>query len=181
MEKNTNGLYIEKKLQKTKVPNAEIIRTVPNLDSWMSLAENRQRWEERGERRVNRGEDGAAVTSWQKQVGNCCNDANRGLGPHLAQGLLNGGHPKVVDDLGSLHHLTGGDVESGHIPANIGGADNRKKSGTHLQDEVETPELSETRKNVNKLWPHGKHCEWQGSDVSSRPDDVVRIMLISTF
>ena len=63
MEKSTNELYIEKKLKKTKVPNAEIIRTVPNLDSWMSLAENRQRREERGERRVNRGEDGAAVTS----------------------------------------------------------------------------------------------------------------------
>ena len=116
-----------------KVPNAEIIRTVPNLDSWMSLAENRQRREERGERRVNRGEDGAAVTSWQKQVGNCCNDANRGLGPHLAQGLLNGGHPKVVDDLGSLHHLAWSDVEAGHITSNVGIADDRKNPGSHVE------------------------------------------------
>ena len=72
---------------------------------------------------VDRGEDGSTITAGNKGFGDRGEDADVGLGPDLLQSLIDWTQPEVVDDLGILHSLTRSDVESSHIPSNVGVAD----------------------------------------------------------
>ena len=76
----------------------------------MSRAESRDGRVEGGQNRVHGCEDGATVSVGHQRVGDSSDDADCGLGTHLQQSLIDGADAEVVDDLGSLHGLTGGDV-----------------------------------------------------------------------
>ena len=85
--------------------------------------------------RIDRSKDGATVATGQDEVGDGCHDTHGRLGANLLESGVDRPIPDEVNDLGALHGLSGGDIQGGHIPANVSVPDNRKKSADrHLLD-----------------------------------------------
>ena len=104
-----------------------VSRKMTNLQRWPGDAEShdpvakgRQRW-------IDGGEDSPTVSPRDQQVCDGSDDADLGLGPHFLKSHVDRTVAEVVDDLGGLHGLAGGHVESGHIPANVAISDDSKK------------------------------------------------------
>ena len=74
---------------------------------------------QRTQDRVDRCKDSAAVAVGHDGVCEGGDDADGWLSPNLVQRLINGSQTQVVDDLGSLHGLPGGDVEASPVPSDI--------------------------------------------------------------
>ena len=83
---------------------------------------------------VDRWEDGPTISTGDEQLSHGGHDADGGLGPDLGQDGVDGTDAEVVEDLSGLHSLTGGNVQAGHIPADIGIANKWEKMGSHLDN-----------------------------------------------
>ena len=82
-----------------------------------------------GKNGIDRWKDGAAVSTADDELGHGGEDQHGGVGANLVQSVIQGRQMNAVDELGRLHWLPGGDVESGHIATEIGVTDHRKKLG----------------------------------------------------
>ena len=89
------------------------------------------------ENRVDGGKDGRALSGGQQELGDDGNDANGWLGTNWWQGLIEWSHAEAIDQLGGLHGITRGHIESRHIPLDVVVADHGDEPG-HLDEEEET-------------------------------------------
>ena len=81
---------------------------------------------EGGQNWIDGREDGAAVSSWQKELGDGSHDEHFGLGFDLLEAAVQGDQVGTVEHLGSLHAGPRGNDQAGHISTNIRIADNGK-------------------------------------------------------
>ena len=72
-----------------------------------------------GQHRIIRGVDGTTVAAGEEELCDGGQDEHLGLGTNLVQPGVHVGHRAAVEDLGRLHNLAGGHVQSSHITSNI--------------------------------------------------------------
>ena len=112
----------------------ECVRLVFHLNVWTRSWEAWQRSIKAVQDWVDRGEDGPTISTGDEQLSHGGHDEDVGLGPDLGQDGVDGTDAEVVEDLSGLHSLTGGHVQAGHIPTDIGVANNGEKMGSHLDN-----------------------------------------------
>ena len=84
-----------------------------------------------GQNGIDRCKDGATVAVGHDGLSDGRDDADGGLDPDLLESLIEWSQPKEIDDLGSFHGFSGGDVETGPISSNIGVPDDGEQPGSH--------------------------------------------------
>ena len=90
-----------------------------NLKAGSKSAEPAELVGKRWQDRIDRGEYGATISAAEEKLGDRGQDQHGGFGPDGVQRGIKAGHQGAVDDLGGLHNLPRGHVQSGHVTTNI--------------------------------------------------------------